>query len=132
MNTTIIYIYIGLDPAFPLYVFSSPSTRLSATDAKFVDVIHTDGGVLGFPWPLGHADFFPNGGIPLQPGCAKQELLKNRWFNVIGELKIKEKNLLITKKNRIYCIRSVNRLVKNNNSAKLKKKNKTIICKSFF
>lgn len=74
----------GLDPAFPLYMFSSPSSRLSATDAKFVDVIHTDGGVLGFPWPLGHADFFPNGGIPLQPGCAKQELSKNRWFGVIG------------------------------------------------
>lgn len=74
----------GLDPAFPLYMFSSPSARLSANDAKFVDVIHTDGGVLGFPWPLGHADFFPNGGIPLQPGCAKQELSKNRWFGVIG------------------------------------------------
>lgn len=59
------------------------SNRLSENDATFVDVIHTDGGVLGFPFPLGHADFFPNGGIPLQPGCAEQEISKNRWLTVI-------------------------------------------------
>lgn len=59
------------------------SNRLSENDAKFVDVIHTDGGVLGFPFPLGDADFFPNGGIPLQPGCAEQEISKNRWLTVI-------------------------------------------------
>lgn len=75
---------LGLDPALPLYMFNGPSSRLSASDAKFVDVIHTDGGILGYPWPLGHADFFPNGGRPLQPGCATQELSRNRWFGVIG------------------------------------------------
>lgn len=75
----------GLDPAFPLYMFSSPSARLSASDAKYVDIIHTDGGVLGYPWPLGHADFFPNGGTPLQPGCARQELSRSRWLTVFGE-----------------------------------------------
>lgn len=40
---------------------------------------------LGYPWPLGHADFFPNGGVPLQPGCAAQEIAKNRWLGVICE-----------------------------------------------
>lgn len=60
---------IGLDPAFPLYMFIDPSSRLSIDAADFVDIIHTDGGVLGYPWPLGHADFYPNQGI-LQPGCA--------------------------------------------------------------
>lgn len=74
---------VGLDPAFPLYNYGGSSTRLSAADATFVDVIHTDGGVLGHPWPLGHADFYPNGGVPLQPGCAQQEIAKNRWLNVI-------------------------------------------------
>lgn len=78
--------YIGLDPAFPLYMFVNPSSRLSADAADFVDIIHTDGGVLGYPWPLGHADFFPNLGIPLQPGCAKQELSKNRWYSILGML----------------------------------------------
>ncbi|XP_049288942.1 phospholipase A1 [Anopheles funestus] len=72
----------GLDPAFPLYVFEKASQRLSPKDAEFVDVIHTDGGLLGYPWPLGHVDFYPNGGVPLQPGCAQQELAKNRWLGV--------------------------------------------------
>lgn len=75
----------GLDPAFPLYMFINPQTRLSTDSADFVDIIHTDGGVLGYPWPLGHADFFPNQGIPLQPGCAKQELSKNRWYSIVGK-----------------------------------------------
>lgn len=47
---TIVHIFfvyiIGLDPAFPLYNGGS-SNRLSSTDAEFVDVIHTDGGLFG-------------------------------------------------------------------------------------
>jgi hypothetical protein len=31
------------------------------------DVIHTDGGFFGIPWSIGHADFYPNGGVALQP-----------------------------------------------------------------
>lgn len=75
----------GLDPAFPLFMFINPPTRLSRDAADFVDIIHTDSGVLGNPWPLGHADFYPNQGIPLQPGCAKQELSKNRWYSIVGK-----------------------------------------------
>jgi len=33
---------------------------LRATDASFVDVIHTNPDVLGTPRNLGHADFYPN------------------------------------------------------------------------
>lgn len=73
----------GLDPAFPLYLLGDPSNRLSSNDAQFVDVIHTDGGVLGNPYPLGDADFYPNGGRPLQPGCAEQGITKNRWLSAI-------------------------------------------------
>lgn len=76
---------LGLDPAFPFYKFENVTSRLSWKDAKYVDVIHTDGGVLGNPWPLGHADFYPNQGIALQPGCAKQELSKNRWYSIVGK-----------------------------------------------
>ncbi|XP_031635102.1 lipase member H-like [Contarinia nasturtii] len=72
----------GLDPAFPLHMFINKSTRLGVDSADFVDVIHTDGGILGYPWPLGHADFFPNRGV-LQPGCLAQEISKNRWYTIV-------------------------------------------------
>ncbi|XP_045101474.1 pancreatic lipase-related protein 2-like [Portunus trituberculatus] len=64
----------GLDPAEPYFNDTHPITRLETSDAEFVDVIHTDdAAILGFPLsigmtqPIGHLDFFPNGGS--QPGC---------------------------------------------------------------
>ncbi|XP_058458910.1 phospholipase A1-like isoform X1 [Malaya genurostris] len=59
---------IGLDPASPLFRFKKPIERLSATDAEYVEVIHTNGKALGFFKNIGKADFYPNGGIS-QPGC---------------------------------------------------------------
>ncbi|XP_034241107.1 pancreatic triacylglycerol lipase-like [Thrips palmi] len=61
----------GLDPAGPLFEGRDPSQRLDPTDAAFVDVVHTDGGQLGYSAPLGHADFFPDSGKHPQPGCGK-------------------------------------------------------------
>ncbi len=63
----------GLDPAGPSYEFTPPIVRLDPTDAVFVDTIHSDGSAnlklgLGLMQPLGHADFYPNGGKN-QPGC---------------------------------------------------------------
>lgn len=75
----------GLDPAFPLYMFSGKKGHLASTDAEFVDVIHTDGGVFGFPIALGDADFFPNGGFPAQPGCRINSLLQKNQIKRIGE-----------------------------------------------
>lgn len=40
-----------------------------ATDAVFVDSIHTDSGVMGYRYKNGHADFWPNNGKRSQPGC---------------------------------------------------------------
>lgn len=48
-------IKLGLDPAKP--GFEDTSTKdesLDPSDAEFVDVIHTCGGVLGYAKPLGH------------------------------------------------------------------------------
>ncbi|XP_049866190.1 uncharacterized protein LOC126366895 [Pectinophora gossypiella] len=64
----------GLDPAGPLFEFQDPRARLDRTDAKFVDVIHSNGetlilGGLGAAQPLGHVDFYPNGGR-VQHGCS--------------------------------------------------------------
>lgn len=43
--------------------------RLGEDDAHFVDIIHTTAGYLGIKDPIGHVDFYPNGGVPPQPGC---------------------------------------------------------------
>ncbi|XP_014472007.1 PREDICTED: pancreatic triacylglycerol lipase [Dinoponera quadriceps] len=60
----------GLDPALPgFHMFASEKTRLDPTDALFVDVIHSCGGMLGFLQPLGKVDFYPNAGTAIQPGC---------------------------------------------------------------
>lgn len=63
----------GLDPANPDFQFMPAFARLDPTDAVFVDVIHTNGinkafSSFGLQQPLGHLDFYPNGGVN-QPGC---------------------------------------------------------------
>lgn len=47
---------------------------MDSSDAEFVDVIHTDAGIFGFPTSIGHVDFYPNGGISPQPGCLISEV----------------------------------------------------------
>lgn len=67
----------GLDPALPLFEdVADLKDRLDDSDAEFVEVIHTAAGILGMSSPVGHADFYPNGGTPFQPGCCCiQELM---------------------------------------------------------
>ncbi|RZC36887.1 Lipase and/or Abhydrolase 6 domain containing protein [Asbolus verrucosus] len=64
----------GLDPAGPLFESQDPRARLDQSDAGFVDVIHSNGenlilGGLGSYQPMGHVDFYPNGGR-MQKGCS--------------------------------------------------------------
>lgn len=58
----------GLDPAMPCFNEGESLTGLRKGDAEFVDVIHTNSGALGQRNPVGHADFYPNGMVLLQPG----------------------------------------------------------------
>lgn len=71
-------VIIALDPALPMF-FLSPRFmrhRLASTDARYVQVIHTCGGILGIRQPIGHADFYPNYGCH-QPGCTGFSSCKN-------------------------------------------------------
>lgn len=52
---------IGLDPASPFFKYDDHDGRLTNTDAIYVEAIHTNGGKLGWPQPIGSASFFPNG-----------------------------------------------------------------------
>ena len=75
----------GLDPAGPLFEGYTSNVRLDKTDADFVDVIHSNGdsliiGGLGAWEPIGHVDFYPNGG-KAQRGC--QNLLIGGLYDFI-------------------------------------------------
>lgn len=67
----------GLDPASPFFrthLLREKSRKLDSSDADLVDIVHTDGSKdfadgFGLLKPMGHIDFFPNGGRE-QPGCS--------------------------------------------------------------
>ena len=60
--------FSGLDPAMPFFVTVNIDQKLDASDAVFVDVIHTNAFVQGKIESCGDVDFYVNGGIR-QPGC---------------------------------------------------------------
>ncbi|CAG9819198.1 unnamed protein product [Phaedon cochleariae] len=67
----------GMDPAEPHFSNTVAPVRLDRSAAQYVDVIHTDArgfisgaGGLGIIEPIGHVDYYPNGGRD-QPGCTK-------------------------------------------------------------
>uniref|UniRef100_A0A1B0FEN7 Lipase domain-containing protein n=1 Tax=Glossina morsitans morsitans TaxID=37546 RepID=A0A1B0FEN7_GLOMM len=80
----------GLDPAAPLFAETHGVVRLDRSDAHFVDIIHTDGnllGGLGLYQRLGHVDFYPNGGMD-NPGCdgRLQEYMRNSENTIIENM----------------------------------------------
>ncbi|KAL0123781.1 hypothetical protein PUN28_005949 [Cardiocondyla obscurior] len=66
-NSDISYV-VGLDPALPNFHLAGPGSRISSGDAKYVEIIHTNAGLLGYLVPIGDVDFYPNGGKK-QIGC---------------------------------------------------------------
>ncbi|CAL1544811.1 unnamed protein product [Lymnaea stagnalis] len=77
----------GLDPAQPSYSGYDKAVRLDGSDARFVDIIHTDASPFntvrgyGMMEPVGHVDFYPNGGYD-QPGCYKD----NSMLDFVGDV----------------------------------------------
>ncbi|XP_002133925.2 phospholipase A1 2-like [Drosophila pseudoobscura] len=59
----------GLDPANPCFYKGNDPKGVRSGDAEFVDIIHTNPGVLGTPKVVGDADFFVHGDSPFQTGC---------------------------------------------------------------
>ncbi|KAK3919627.1 Pancreatic triacylglycerol lipase [Frankliniella fusca] len=59
----------GLDPAGPMFEGKDPMFRLDETDASFVEAVHTDAGFLGYLAPLGHVDYYVDGGLHAHPDC---------------------------------------------------------------
>lgn len=71
--------FSGLDPALPLFITFNKDRRLDKTDAKFVDVLHTDALVEGKAESCGHIDFYMNGGLE-QPGCWGGNIIGKAFF----------------------------------------------------
>jgi len=77
----------GLDPA-RFHFMTAKDSLLKKTDADFVDIVHTNGGTdyedRAIFDPLGHVDFYANGGHH-QPGCLDNHCNHLRTTNLFTE-----------------------------------------------
>lgn len=81
-----------MDPAGPSFKGQLLRMRtLNRKDAEFVDVIHTDNTLFGFPRSLGSVDFYPNGAEDPQPGCFIRKYNFSNYLRVTNKLKKKKK-----------------------------------------
>lgn len=64
-----------MDPAGPLYNVIGNKEKLDTSDADFVVAIHTDMQLFGST-QSGHVNFYPNGGVGIQPGCSILDVIR--------------------------------------------------------
>ncbi|KAH8248053.1 hypothetical protein KR038_012014 [Drosophila bunnanda] len=89
----------GLDPAKPCFNEGEVLSGLLRGDADFIDVIHSNPGVLGKRSPLGDADFYPGGLDPLPAGCFSVVCAHARSWQYYAETVFpgNERNFLATR-----------------------------------
>lgn len=79
-----ICIFAALDPALPEFQSAKGGARVSRDDAGFVEVIHSNGAILGYEKAIGHVDFYPNGGA-IQAGCVTNTCSHLRSYEYFAE-----------------------------------------------
>jgi len=75
---------IGLDPAGPLFLVGNPTNRLDSGDAEYVENIHTDTVQYGIGAPIGHTDWFPNGGSNMPATLCDHAIAANYFADSIN------------------------------------------------
>lgn len=75
----------GLDPAKPCFNEGEALSGLLRGDADFIDIIHSNPGVLGKRDPMGDVDFYPGGLDPLPTGCISVVCAHARAWEYYGE-----------------------------------------------
>ncbi|XP_078032935.1 pancreatic triacylglycerol lipase-like [Augochlora pura] len=75
---------VALDPSLPHFALSVAGERVARDDAKYVEVLHTNGGVFGFEKAIGDIDFYPNGG-GVQAGCKSNTCSHLRAYKYFAE-----------------------------------------------
>ncbi|XP_037937552.1 vitellogenin-1-like [Teleopsis dalmanni] len=75
----------GLDPAKPCFNEGATLSGLLRGDADFIDIIHSNPGVLGKRDPMGDIDFYPGGLDPLPTGCVSVVCAHERAWRYFAE-----------------------------------------------
>lgn len=91
---TNIKLVLGLDPARPGFDIRNSSGRLDASDARFVVGLHTGAGFVALSDPVGHVDFYPNGGSK-QPHCQSEDIPRKFSLNFCVDAVSFERNIKV-------------------------------------
>ncbi|KAL5281059.1 hypothetical protein ACFFRR_004837 [Megaselia abdita] len=75
----------GLDPAQPCFNKGGSLKGVAKGDAQYVDIIHTNPGVLGLMESIGDSDFYPNGLNPIPKGCHSSVCAHGRAWEYYAE-----------------------------------------------